>query len=858
MDDAIDNLYLGQLLEYRRKETDVADYSEDVLSSDGEPVVKTDGTNVARIENGVWYEARLTCTDSEHEHVETCYGFVWYKICNDAHDHEGEWLPDKDNDALNYYVEAEGMMGKLANEKVSNLGNLNETVQTFTLRDVLGDSVPEMLASLSDTPISDLNEAINNVYLGDLLKYKRKPITDLAEYSSLYENGAEEVRKSGDKYAKTDDGENWYEAVFVCDDESHPHTTECYGYLWYELLSTEHDETHPADEWVDGELHYAPVYGMMGKLAREKVGDMGNLDETVQTFTLHDVLGDNVPNMLKSIADTQIKDLNTAIDEMYLGDFLQYRRRLAEELDGTTADSYTKELSVPEGATGAVKLDEHGNAIKQEGEWYEAQLVCTNKQEEHVHDASCYGFVWYKACTEEHPHDGEWVPTEDNPESSPYVVADGMMGKLADEKVKNLGELNKTIQRFTLRDVMGEQIPSALTSLADVPLGELGGAIDDMYLGAFLQYVKKPVNGDDYTQEVAGTEGLVKSKEDAGGTIYARQIDGVWYDAALNCTNSETEHSHTLDCYRFNWYTLKCTSPDTHGEFTHDDDCYAPADKLIGRLARLKINELNGDNIVSVVNDTPLGDVLDLENSNGLLKELANVKIGDLSHELDAIYVGIAMSYRRKAFDEDTIVSPQLVVTDDNEKHHRHDEIRKDDSGNLYFRDVQHNIYYEAQLTCKETSHSHTFTCYGFVWYSCNSVNDSDPDHVHGTTDNCVKVLGLNGKISNLRIDELNGASLTNIATSLTIGDLIESRMIELSPENEYKLAVIYCNDNKATLQGYATAKLREGSLTFEQYWRDAHEIDRAAELDADQIKHRDIWKEIQLKEFINKLLSSF
>ncbi len=891
LDTAIDTLYLGQLLEYRRKDSsEIADfetYTTDVVTDEaGNALVRSNGDGkYVRADGKVWYEAQLTCTDEEHTHSdecydaegniicgkeehahdETCYGYVWYKKCEESHEHEGEWVPVEDNQEGDRYIVADGMMGKLANEQVKNLGNLNDTVQTFTLQDVLGDSVPDMLKGIKDTQIKDLNDAINGVYLGDFLSYRRRPVADPESYTAqVYTEGKVTVRVSEDgSVAMTDEGKDWYEAVLTCDSKEaeHEHGVSCYGYVWYEKCENAEDGHDHSGEWQPTEdneegLYYVPTEGMMAKLAREKVGDMGKLDETVQKFTLEDVLGDSVPDMLKSIKDTQIKDLNAAINGMYLGDFLQYRRRPLAELTCNELDHYSTDVPTT-GDEDAYEVKTDGTAdIKRDGEhWYEAQLTCTDTTSEHEHNTACYGFVWYKKCelTEEHDHSGEWQPTKDNKDNDYYVIADGMMGKLADEKVDDLGNLNDTIQKFTLRDVMGENIPNSLTSLADVPLSGLGSAIDGMYLGAFLQYVKKPVNVAYYTDEVEGCDGKVKTN----GTAYAMQdSDGKWYDAALNCIVDDAEHTHTLDCYRFNWYTLECTLPGEHTtDDTHTDDCYKAADKLIGRLSRLKVNELTGQQIIDTVNDTPLGDVLTLDNANGLLKELAEVKIGDLSSELDAIYVGIAMNYKRKemAVSKDSL---GLVVADETESRARKDKIYKDksDPSKLYYYDTKHEIFYEAQLCClHESEHAeggHTFSCYGFVWYECSYPADTE-GHEHGVDTEgdsytCKIVVGLNGKLANLRIDELNGTHMSDLAKSLTIRDLMDSGMLDLQPDNIALLSIMFDKDcpKGCSFSDY----LINGKGDPVTYWQNKHGS-------APDDEHGLGWENELLVNFINSLL---
>lgn len=920
IDGGIDNLYLGGMLGYElheveRPEGDAIPLYRNTPQEEGEEPAKylikdADGKVAALSSDGkTWYEGKLTCEKEEHTHTADCYGFVWYEECADdspEHSHENEWTKSDEEETVHFFVPVEGMMAKLSDKQISDLNNMNETIMELTLNDVMGEKVPGVLKTLGDVPIGELNEAVNEMYLGDLLSFRRKPLTEneLQDYTAAKDMSGVAIdgiltkpdADGNNLYAKAD-GETTYEAQltciseehvhgteygkaenYTCDKEEHLHDASCFSFVWYKKCPDGETEGHEhTDEWIpeDSEEYYIPATGMMAKLSDEQVGNLANLDQSVKRLTLGDVLGDDVPGMLDSLRDTPIGNMKKALDDLYVGQILEYRRRTVEELDKTTEDYSAHSYDATE-KSASVKLDGEGNAIKQDGEvWYEATLTCQDKSTEHMHDASCYGFVWYKKCTEStedgsHDHDalGEWKVVGEDGTEQYYAVADGMMGKLSNEKLNNLDNLNTTIQSFTLRDVMGEKIPESLKSLADVPISELGTSIDDMYLGAFLKYVKKPIADADSYEEVDGTGGKVKKS----GENYVKQDDdGDWYDATLYCLASDGEepHTHTLDCYRFNWYTL---NEDEHDDGSHTEDCYLPIEGIIGKISRLKIKELNGANITNTVNDTLLGEVLNLENANGLLKELATVKIGDLSSELDTIYVGIAMNYKRQEVPLEEIAFPELAATDGNEAHKRHDQIWKDSAGNYYFHDIQHDKYYKAVLTCRLEIHTHgdvevcgeinengvgslckkqqhtehTFTCYGFVWYDCTMSED----HEHGSehTENCKVVNGLNSKVANLRIDELTGGKMTAIAQNLTVSDVMDSGMMNLSDSNISFLSILFDSKGDCSLPDY----LWNGNNDPKTYWTNKHGGHTPDEAD-----HGLEWQDMLLSEFISKMLDS-
>ena len=227
-----------------------------------------------------------------------------------------------------------------------------------------------------------------------------------------------------------------------------------------------------------------------------------------------------------------------------------------------------------------------------------------------------------------------------------------------------------------------------------------------------------------------------------------------------------------------------------------------------------------------------------------MIKELAEVKIGELSNELDALYVGIAMGYHRN--EKQFTPNSEPIAKDSNSN----DVIYKE-GDKLYFFDAKRNKYYEAQLECLEPSHNeqdHTFSCYGFVWYKCS--HESEDQH----SDACL-AKGLNGKMSNLKISELGGEyGMTKIAKSLTIGDLIDSGMMSLTEENEYKLDIIFdnCNVDNCSLSDYLAEKAKKQltgeTLSAKDYYKSKHGNDN---------QFRFKWKELLLSDFVSTLIGA-
>ncbi len=815
----IDNMYIGQLMGFSLEE--IAKPDGDVV-----PLYKTephdDGDKVAKyvilsgegevlglsMDGKTWYKGKVTCT-KQHAHTEDCGDAPDYTCGKEEHEHNVAgcygFVWENGDDEVKDLTEV------LANKQINDLTDINGVINDLTLSQVMGgeENIPSQLRALKDTTVGNLASAVEQLRVGDMLGYTQtddgwndaagEPVTGVM--AKLADNTVADLgtldvmdftlgevmgdaipsQLKGLENAKLNEMEQAINDL----------------YLGVMLGYTQGDGTDGDYVWTkeDGSV----VDGMMAKLANKKVSELGDLNETIQTFTLSDVLGDSVPSMLASIKDTQIKDLDSAIDNMYLGDLLQYTKG-----DGV-----------------------EGN------------------------------FEWSKDGTE--------------------VV--GMMAKLANKKVSELGDLDKTIQTFTMRDVLGENIPSPLASLADTPLGELSGAIDQMYLGNLLQFKRRPVFEADYTTDVVSD--LIKSKNTDGSVEYALNDGGVWYEALLTCTKTEHKHdpaichgstdeeadcgklahTHGAECFIVLWYQ-ECTDAHSHdGEWSEEGKSYVPANNLLGRMAHLKISELDSKGITSVVYDTELGEVLELDNnSNPLLRELGAIKIGELNGELDGIEVGVAMGFQRKEVDRQAKEQEQSAqwehkFTDMDTKHHR-DEVFKDKDGNWYIYDIKHGIYFEAQLICdKPNEHSgeemHTFECFGYVWYDCKDYGTTDlGEHVHGVPGEhpCTRVKGLNEKMSNLRIDELNADKMTTLATNLTMGDLIDSEMIKLEEKDICLLSILFDKSEDGCTPVNYMIKGNNDPVT---YWKSKHDSQSPSE------EHGLEWKQMKLGDFISTLIDT-
>lgn len=673
MNGAIDDMYLGTFFNFNRTAvTDLTGYNAD----DPLRVGKERDNNVLAYYVAVnGNDVALSLNKKEW--------YVGMKKCEETdpeHVHHENCYAYLWKDAEG--AVAEGIQNKLASKQIADLQFLNDEVHNMTLADVFGkDSVPKMLQSIAEVKIGELSEHIDTIMLGTLLGY---------------------------------DGGLTCENV----EPDHVHDHNCY--VWYKCGNTAPGHEHVSD---------CIVVGMMAKLAYKTVGEMGSLDETIKTFTLTDVLGEDIPDMLKSLANTEIGNLNAAINDMYLGDFLEY------------TISYT----------------------------------CTNTDENHVHTAAC-DHVWLDK-------NGETVV--------------GMMSKLADNKVSELGSLNETVKTFTLKDVLGDDVPDMLADVADTEVGKLGEAIEKIYLGSALGYKRKDMtNAEGYTVAIGDKQSdgkylayrLIQDDKLLDKYILREQGQNVWYEAVRTC--KPHNGNHTAACLEYVWY---------------EKDGVTPVEGIVKAFVNCKINGV-GDKM----RDVTLGEMG--IGGNKILDALQDTKITDIGTEINDMEMGVVLGYVK-------------------------------------------------EYTCTEV-HDHLDTC-AHVW----------KDEAIAGEDKTVK--GLNAKIADKKIKNMTGGGLTDIATSLTIGELIDSGMMSIGgEENEYKLAIIYCGTAshsfeesgktwKCTLGDYfaycAAKKVVNPNATVpaKDYWLKCHGKSSDAELAASEITHRDAWKNMRLGDFIEKLLKA-
>ena len=764
LETALNKIYVGEFLGYEKGE---------VLLDENKCTDPSHEHNTDLADTNCCYQVKLACDDKSHEHSAGCYieCHKWYTLaCDINHAHS---MPT-------CYSQVTGLMGKIANERLDTLSDMGETIKTFTLRDVMGDSIPGMLKGIADTPIGELDSALDNLYLGEILQYQKHP----AEQSTIDDctvtvvDGFVKTNVSNTVYIMYVD-DVWYESVLSCTTANCTHTTiDCYGYLWYDGATV--------------------ATGITAKLANERVSELGDLGDTIQTFSLYDVLGDNVPSMLDGIKNEPISNLNSSINNIYVGDFLGYeqgeRKLVCAETDSTHI---------------------HNENLADANCCYEKILGCGDTVDDH--SATCYYYCYL------------WTQGEKQ--------VDGMMLKIANKKVGNLGTIGDDISSFTFAEIMGKHDSdnAIIKELYDTPVGDIGSKMDTMMLGTAMGYYRKA---------------------DCGET-----------------------HTHTESCYqvvdgKVVWYTdSACTTPVT-----------APQSAFVNSTL---------DGIGDDIDNIKLGELISIDNnSSAMLKALSDTPINGIATAINSMALGTSMGFVRRKI---TDTSAYVTAIFDNVKTDGANFVRLHD-GTWYEStfSCQKEVHTHTEpdcgtagnWTCKTEAHTHNCDCYGYVWYeecklaehthepTCGTAGNwicETEAHSH-TTDiaidgvNYKKVGGLNAKMSNLTVGNMGGQAVIDIVTGLSMRDMMDSGILTFAEEEQYKLAILFgCPDCKFTantllgakefscdIKSYFEYTITAGSITAKDFFLKAHQ-----NFTGDLTEHRDQWQDCTLTDFIKIMLGN-
>lgn len=670
-------------------------------------------------------------------------------------------------------------------------------------------------------------------------------------------------------------------------------------------------ENFPSDPNGDNALMWAVGQSSVGKLYTALGSNdslflqlkEGGALETLGQMEVTDLLGSEAGTLSSLFGDTLVVDLvgengeinvDDIINYTYVGSLLGCIRNEITDTNGYNV------FATSENGTVWVKTEnEKQHFVKEEkGKFYEAELTCTEQHDVHGYD--CYGFVWYNSSVL--PSDHPCTPDEE-------LIKDGLHHskvsslygafvnlRIADITGGSFDAILDKVKDLTISEIVNGEVSGILANFADMTVGELlDGGLEDMYLGSFLGYARTQADSSAVTGVTTLPDGTKVGF--ANGNTVMSDDGKTWYLAQQTC---EQHADHTRDCYRYVW-----------------TDGSAAVEGLMAKFSDKKVNSL-GD-MSDMLQQLTLAEVLGEENLTGIFRQLANVPIGQISAEIDNIYIGTVLEYTRKQVAD---ISGYTAVDDVADVLQNNGEfVRKDG-----------DVWYEAKLDCTE-SHVHNSDCYGFVWYTdethtqavsglegifANSTLNNIGDKLQlenftlaklgiGGDNNILAYLqdvplseidtqlntmklgvalgytlnnenvwvdgegnpvkGINAKIAEMSIQDFgSGNGITEITNTLTIGDLMDSGMMTLDGEQEAKLNIIFCNDEDQSFtenNGIIPYEYKCNIIDYIAYLNNGHKDDATPAQDFyGKFTHGENcsaqWKEMQLTVFIYSLLSAF
>lgn len=668
-------------------------------------------------------------------------------------------------------------------------------------------------------------------------------------------------------------------------------------------------ENFPSDPNGDNALMWAVGQSSVGKLYTAlgsndslflQLKDGGAL-ETLGQMEVTDLLGSQAGTLSSLFGDTLVVDLvgengeinvDDIINYTYVGSLLGCIRNEITDVSG-----YHVLASSPNGDVLYGIIDGKDSLVKEEdGKYYEAELTCTEQHDVHGYD--CYGFVWYNSSVL--PSDHPCTPDEE-------LIKDGLHHskvsslygafvnlRIADITGGSFDAILDKVKDLTISEIVNGEVSGILANFADMTVGELlNGGLEKMYLGNFLGYTRTQTDATQVTG-VATLDDGTKVGFANGNTVMSDDGE-TWYLAKSVC---EQQHPHTRDCYIYIWMNGN-----------------AQADGVMEKLADKKINSL-GD-ISAMLQDFTLADVLGEDNLTGIFRELANVPIGDIANQIDSIYIGTVLEYTRKQVAD---ISGYTAVDDVADVLQNNGEfVRKD--GDVWYEakldcteshvhnsDCYGFVWYTDETCVQAVSgleamlSNATINTIGdrlklenFTLAKLGIGGDNNilaylqdvPLSEIDTQLNTMKlgvalgytlnnenvwvdgegnpVKGINAKIAEMSIQDFgSGNGITAITDTLTIGDLMESGMIVLDEDKEYKLNIIFCNDNEQSFtesNGLVPYTYHCNIVDFITYQNNGHEDATAKEF-YDKFTHNNEcaaqWQNMRLTEFIDSLLNAF
>ncbi len=409
--------YIGSLMGFVRKNIDGSEYTlliENVYEKGGLYAIK-DGE--------VFYEAKLTCTNTDvaHIHNKDCYLFVWYS----------------DNTFASPVAARENNMANLIASDLTSGFNIDKILNGLKLGDILGyeyitdawyngnvlaDDLTQKICNMEFNELKDgfdVMSIFGDTKLGTLMGYtfntdENRWYHDGTAVDTIKQKLAEKTlseiqsgfdiisifgdTKLGELMGYTLEGEIWYNNSIAVDTLTQAMANQTLTSLQDgfdintifgvnkvgDLLGYTFDDL--TGKWQGSNGAVDPIsQNLCSKLVSEITGGGLNMNDLINGVKLGDIItiDANSPAILKELADTNVNEIGTKMNLIYLGDLQNYERK--EISDISTYDTIVVEDKILSDGTNYIKIDN--------GAWYEAVVTCAQT---HIHDnENCFDFVWY-------------------------------------------------------------------------------------------------------------------------------------------------------------------------------------------------------------------------------------------------------------------------------------------------------------------------------------------------------------------------------------------------------------------------------------------------------------------------------
>ena len=252
-----------------------------------------------------------------------------------------------------------------------------------------------------------------------------------------------------------------------------------------DILRYTYTDTETGSEWQDGDGN--AVGGMLAIFCDYTLGDVKSedkLQEIVNKMTLRDVLGNSVDSnaIFKKLGDKKIGELTEAINDLYIGDILDYGK-----VENKTSDGYR------------IYVDNDGN------EYYNTTVLDENgtftgawSSVDAANAATAAGIAFDSNVGRYKYADGKYLAESNDWNEKDGNAVTGVRSILANFKVGELDDpdfdarINSLVGTLVLSNVIeiDTSSPKILQLLANSKLNKLSEDINKLYIGEILDYSK--------------------------------------------------------------------------------------------------------------------------------------------------------------------------------------------------------------------------------------------------------------------------------------------------------------------------------------------------------------------------------